>query len=141
LFVLYLLRSGRIVELHMSDTSERHLPYLVAMLGTLVVIALLFVFDGPELLVCLALFNLVTLVAVALINLRWLISFHAAAAMAMGTIVTLVFGWLSGLLLSPVVALVVAVRLYLRRHTVGQVVAGMLLGAGGVLFLWQLGCF
>jgi hypothetical protein len=30
LFVLYLLRTGRIAELHMSDTRERHLPYLVA---------------------------------------------------------------------------------------------------------------
>jgi membrane-associated phospholipid phosphatase len=135
------LRSGHIVELHMSDTSERHLPYLVAILGTLTVIGLLLLFDGPELLVCLAAFNLVTLVVVAMVNLRWLISFHAAAAMAMGIIVTLVFGWVAGLLLAPVVALVFAVRLYLRRHTVGQVVAGLLLGAGGVLFLWQAGCF
>lgn len=141
LFVLYLLRTGRIVELHMSDTQERHLPYLVALLGSLLVIALLLLFEGPELLVCLSLLNLVTIFAVGIINTRWLISFHAAAAMAMDTIVALVFGPLAAMALAPVVGLVVAVRLYLRRHTLGQVIAGVLLGAGSVLLLRQLGCF
>lgn len=141
LFVLYLLRSGRIVELHMSDTRERHLPYLVAALGSVAVVALLLAFDGPGLLVCLALFNLVTLFTIGIVNLRWLISFHAAAAMAMDAIVALVFGPVAALALAPLVGLVVAVRLYLRRHTVGQVAAGMLLGAGCVLLLRQLGCF
>ena len=141
LFVLYLLRTGRIAELHMSDTRERHLPYLVAALGSLVVAALLLLFGGPELLLCLTFFNLVTLVVIGLLNIRWLISFHAAAAMAMDTIVALVFGWLAALAVAPLVGLVIAVRLYLRRHTVGQIIAGLLLGAGSVLLLWQLGCF
>lgn len=141
LFVLYLLRTGRIVELHMSNTQERHLPYLVAILGSLVVIALLRLFDGPQLLVCLALFNLVTLFSIGLINLRWLISFHAAAAMAMDTIVALVFGPLAAVALAPVVALVVGARLYLRRHTLGQIIGGLAIGAGSVLLLRQLGCF
>lgn len=141
LFVLYLLRTERIAELHMSDTRERHLPYLVAILGSLSVIALLRLFEGPPLLVCLSFFNLLTLTAIGLINLRWLISFHAAAVMAMDTIVTLVFGTFAGLALSPLVALVVGVRLYLRRHTVGQILAGLLLGAGSVLLLQRLGCF
>lgn len=141
LFVLYLLRTSRIVELHMSDTRERRLPYLVAMLGSLTVIALLLALEGPPLLVCLALFNLVALFLIGLINLRWLISFHTMAVMAMDTIVALVYGPLVGLALSPLVALVVAVRLYLRRHTMGQVLAGLLLGAGSVLLLHRLGCF
>lgn len=141
LFVLYLLHTNRVVELHMSNTSERHLPYLVAILGSLVVIGLLLFFQGPSLLVCLSLFNLLTLVTIGLINLRWLISFHAAAAMAMATIVALVFGPLAGVAAAPLVILIVAVRLYLRRHTVGQVLAGLLLGATSVLVLRQLGCF
>lgn len=141
LFVLYLLRTRRIAELHMSNTSERHLPYLVAILGSLIVIGLLRAFQGPPLLVCLAIFNLLTLALIGIINLRWLISFHVTAVMAMDTIVALVYGPVAGLALSPLVALVIAVRLYLRRHTVGQVFAGLLLGAGSVLLLRQLGCF
>lgn len=141
LFVLYLLRTGRIVELHMSDTRERHLPYLVAALGSLLVIALLLLFNGPELLVCLSLFNLVTIFAVGIVNTRWLISFHAAAAMAMDIIVALVFGPLAAVALAPLVGLIVAVRLYLRRHTLGQLIGGLFLGASSVLLLRQLGCF
>ena len=141
LFVLYLLRTGRIMELHMSDTRERHLPYVVAALGSLIVVALLLALKGPKLLVCLALFNLLTLYTIGVVNTRWLISFHAAAAMAMDTIVALVFGPAAGLALSPVVGLVFVVRLYLRRHTASQVMAGLVVGAFSVLVLRGVGCF
>lgn len=141
LFVLYLLRSGRILELHMSNTAERHLPYLVAVLSSLIVLTLILLFDGPELLRCLALFNIVTLVILGVINARWLVSFHATAAMAMTTVIGLVFGAGAGAALLPVVALVAAVRLYLRRHTVAQIAGGV---AVGFLTVWSLtfvGCF
>lgn len=141
LFVLQLLQRGRIVELHMSDTRERHLPYLVAVLMSLLVLALILLLDGPALLFCLSLFNVITLVVLGIVNVRWLVSFHATAVSAFVTIVGLVFGPVTGLLLSPVVPLVVMVRLYLRRHTVAQMIGGLLLGTGSVLVLWRLGCF
>ncbi len=141
LFVLYMLYSGRILELHMTNTAERHLPYLVAVFGSLVVLGLIFVLDGPELLRCLALFNVVTLVTMGVINARWLVSFHATAAMAMATIVGLVFGEAFGVALLPVVALVAAVRLYLRRHTVAQIIGGVVIGFLSVWVLTYVGCF
>lgn len=141
LFVLQLLQRGRIVELHMTDTRERHLPYLVAVLMSLLVLALIVVLDGPTLLFCLSLFNVLTLTVIGAVNVRWLISFHATAVSALVTIITLVFGPLTGLLLSPLVPLIVMARLYLRRHTVAQMLGGLLLGAGSVLLLWGLGCF
>lgn len=141
LFILQLLRSGRIVELHMTDTRERHLPYLVAVLMSLLVLALVLVLNGPELLFCLSLFNVITLAILGVVNVRWLVSFHATAVSALVTIITLVFGPVPGLLLSPLIPLVVVVRLYLRRHTVAQMLGGILLGTGSVLALWRLGCF
>ena len=141
LFVLYMLYSGRILELHMTNTAERHLPYLVAVFGSLIVLGLIFLFDGPGLLRCLALFNVVTLVTMGVINARWLVSFHATAAMAMATIVGLVFGQAFGVALLPVVALVAAVRLYLRRHTVAQIVGGVVIGFLSVWVLTYVGCF
>ena len=141
LFVLYLLRTGRVVELHMSNTNERHLPYLVATLGSLLTLALVLLLQGPSLLRCLAVFNTVTLVAIGIINTRWLISFHLAAATALWLIVALVFGRPAGLALLPLVLLVLWLRLYLRRHTVAQVLAGMALGVGVVYTLALLGCF
>ncbi|NLF78592.1 MAG: phosphatase PAP2 family protein [Chloroflexi bacterium] len=141
LFVLYLLRTGRVVELHMSNTSERNLPYLVAILGSLVVWGLIALLDGPKLLRCLTQLNIVSLAAIAVVNRFWLISFHAMAAAAMSLVLGLIFGPLAGIVLIPLIGVVVAVRLYLRRHTVAQVIAGMLLGVGCVLFMVRLGCF
>jgi membrane-associated phospholipid phosphatase len=141
LFVLWLLRTGRVAELHMSDTGERHLPYLVAISSAIVFFAIVTFFDGPELLRCLAIFNMVTLSALALINSRWLISFHATAVSAAWAIVGLVFGWQASLILVPLVLLVVVVRLYLRRHTLEQIIAGIALGIGSVFLLTMIGCF
>jgi MFS family permease len=141
LLVLYLLKTGRIAELHMTNTRERHLPYLVAVLGSFTVLALLLLLDGPELLRCLALFNVLALVVIALINVYWLISFHVTAATAMTLILALVFGPAFGALLLPLLALVVVVRLYLRRHTVAQTAAGAILGTASVFLLSALGCF
>jgi membrane-associated phospholipid phosphatase len=141
LFILYLLHTGRIGELHMSNTAERHLPYLVAVLCALFALALFTVLDGPELLRCLLIFNVVELAALGLINVYWLISIHATGIAATVLIVALVFGVPAALLLLPLVGLVIWVRLFLRRHTAGQVVAGLALGVLSVQALVWMGCF
>lgn len=141
LFVLWSLKSGRVAELHMSDTRERQVPYLVAVGCAAAVYGLLVLFDGPELLRCLAIFNMVTLAMLALINTFWLISFHATAVAAAWAIVGLVFGWAASLIIIPLVTLVIVVRLYLKRHSVAQVIAGLALGVGMVVLLTRFGCF
>jgi membrane-associated phospholipid phosphatase len=141
LLVLWLLATGRISELHMSDTSERHLPYLVAVVCGLIVYGLVVNFNGPQLLRCLAIFNIVTLAALGLINSRWLISFHATAISAAWMIIGLVFGWAASLIVIPFIIGVTSIRLYLKRHTIAQVVAGLALGIGTVGLLALFGCF
>ena len=141
IFVLWLLRTGRIGELHMSNTGERHLPYLAAVLCGIIVFALVTLLDGPDLLKCLAIFNIVALSALGLINARWLISFHATAIAAAWMISWLLFGWQASLVVLPFLIGVVAIRLYLKRHTLTQVVAGLLLGILSVLSLTWFDCF
>jgi membrane-associated phospholipid phosphatase len=141
LFVLHLLRTGKIHELHMSNTGERTLPYVVAALGSLIVFGLVVLLEGPELLRCLTLLNLTSLAAIGVINHFWLVSFHSMGAAAMSLVLGRIFGPGVGIALIPLIAVVVAVRLYLRRHTVAQVIAGLLLGAASVLLLISFGCF
>jgi membrane-associated phospholipid phosphatase len=141
LFVLWLLKTGRISELHMSDTGERHWPYLIAVVCGFIIYGLVVIFDGPQLLKCLAVFNIITLAVLGVINVWWLISFHATAIAAAWTITGLVFGWPASLLVLPFVIGVVVVRLYLKRHTVTQVVAGLALGVIAVWSLTWVGCF
>ena len=140
LFVLYMLNTGRVKELHMSDTGERHLPYIVAVACAIAFLVVVRLAAGPELLRCLAIFNVVALTSLALINTRWLISFHATAVSAAWAITGLVFGWQASLLVLPLVALVIVVRLFLKRHTVTQVIAGLALGVGSVWALTLIGC-
>ena len=141
IIILYLLRTGRIADLHMSATRERHIPYLSAAASGAAAYAVMTLAGGPVLLRCLAIFNVITLTALGLINSRWLISIHATAAAATWLIITLVFGYTAGLVALPVAVLICLVRLYLRRHTPAQVVAGAALGLSVVLVLRAAGCF
>ncbi len=136
LVVLALLKTGRIKELHMSDTNERHIPYVTAVISAFIAFVVIAALNGPELLRCLALLNSINLAALGLINTRWLISIHANGIMASFLLVGLVFGWpLAFVLVFPFLIAVCYVRLYLKRHTIGQVVAGLGLGFVAVLFM------
>ena len=139
--IIYLLRTGRISDIHMSAINERHIPYLIAVISSAVAYALLVLFDGPMLLRCLAILSFITLGALGLINTRWLISIHATAAASTWLILSLVFGWVVSLVLLPFVVLICLVRLYLKRHTPAQVLAGVALGISGVLLMRLFGCF
>ncbi len=142
LFVAYLLRTGRIAELHMSNNRERHLPYLVAVTGAAVAGLLIWAVRGPELLVCLAVFNALELALLGLINAAWLISIHATGMTATTLLAGLIFGPLVAWALTPLLLLVCWARLFLKRHSLAQVLAGISLGVVSVLALATLtGCF
>jgi membrane-associated phospholipid phosphatase len=142
LVVVYLLKTGRIAELHMSNTRERNIPYLSAILFAGIAYGLIAGFNGPELLRCLALFNVIELILLTVINHFWLISLHATGAMASAVLVGLVFGWpLAFLVTGPLVLSVCWVRLFLKRHTPAQIIAGLFLGTAVVLSLVPLDCF
>ena len=139
--VLLLLYTGRIAELHMSNTRERHIPYLSAVLFAAIAYLILRLADGPAGLLCLAIFNIVELSALGIINAYWLISLHSAGITATILIVGLVFSWPAALWLIPLLLLVCYARLYLKRHNLAQILAGIALGATAVLILVPFGCF
>lgn len=141
LVVVYMLKTGRISDLHMSQTRERRLPYFVSVLGAVIAYVIIRVFDGPSLLLCLALLSILSLGMLAIITTFWLISIHATSIAAADTIALIVFGPGAALLVLPVVVVVSWVRLYLRRHTPAQVFAGLGLGVVSVLVVALLGCF
>jgi len=98
-------------------------------------------FNEPPSLRCLAMFNVVELMVLALVNIVWLISLHSTGATAVFIIAYLVFGTVSLWLTVPMVLSVIWVRLYLKRHTPAQVAAGLLLGATSVWLIQQIDCF
>lgn len=141
-FVLALLRLGYIEELHMTNTRERYLPYVVSVCCAAVAYLALSAWQGPELLGCLALLTVVQLTFLSVVNVFWLISLHAAGAMATSMVVAFVWGGFWGMVVGvPLVVSVCYVRLFLRRHTLGQVMAGLVVGGGSVFLLAGFGCF
>jgi membrane-associated phospholipid phosphatase len=141
LYVVYLLETGRISDLHMSAAGERRSPYVVSVVGSIIALILIVAFGGPAILTCLAIFSIIMLATLALITYFWLISIHAASIAASALIMGLIYGAWAALLLLPLVIVVSWVRIYLRRHTPAQVAAGLALGVSVVAIMTFFGCF
>ena len=139
LYIVYLLKSGQIADLHMMDRRERTLPYLVGTGCSLVALVLVHVLRGPQLLRTLLISNVAGLASLGLINKFWQISSHVASVTSAALFARFAFGPLVGIALLPFVVLTFLARLFLRRHSVGQLVAGLALGAGPVAILASLG--
>jgi len=142
LVVLGMLKFGFVEELHMSNTRERRIPYLSAIFGSLIMLWLANRFALPSLIVDLALFNFINLTLLFLITMVWLISMHTAAAAALSALIGVIWGWIPAFLIGlPVLVSVTAARLYLRRHSPAQAIAGIILGFSTVGIMHWLGYF
>lgn len=139
--VVYLLKTGRIGDLHMRNKGERHTPYLVGLMGAVVSLIVASIFDAPQLLRSLIVCNIMGLAILGFVNIYWLISSHTASMMLATLFASFVFGARAGVMLVPLVGLTLLARLVLRRHTLPQLVAGLLAGAAPVLILAYLGYF
>jgi hypothetical protein len=128
LYIAWMVRRGKISDLHMKERRERIIPFLISVLCSTLAWAALRLMNAPDILPLVAAVTLIQLSIMAVITLFWQISMHAmgitVAVVAMGV----VFGVGAALVTSPLVPIVAAARLSLRRHTLAQVVAGALLG-------------
>jgi len=139
LYVLYLYRVGRVRDMHMSDIRQRRIPYLISIVGAVIVFGSILTFDGPELLGSLAVSNFIGLTILWIINFYWLISSHMASISLAGLFIMFVFGIQTVVLVLPLVMLVFWARLVLRRHTPLQLTAGMVVGIFTILFIILIG--
>jgi hypothetical protein len=127
-YIVYLLKTGAIGDLHMRRRHERHRPHAVGVTTALVAWVLLALFGAPSSFQRLALFSAAMLSVIAIINVWWQISAHGAAIVGAVTISGVVFGMPVAIWASPLVLLVAWARLYLGRHTVYQIIAGACIG-------------
>jgi hypothetical protein len=72
LFILFMMRMGKISDLHMNTRQERYLPYLVSIVSSAVVLLAIYLLDGPPLLSCLTILNIIVLAILGLVNAFWL---------------------------------------------------------------------
>ena len=127
-FIAYMVRIGKIGDLHMRLSRERYVPYSMAIIGGIVCEFVYWRFDAEPIL------HLVTLVSIVQLTIMLIgtffvhLSLHAMAMSSIISATTLMFGFRQAVLFLPVLLLVVLARLVLRRHTPAQVFIGTLVG-------------
>ena len=119
---------GMVSDIHMAERSQRYWPLALEAACTFGVwLALRFVGKYPAINLVTAYLLVETLIGLA-VTYYWQISIHAGIMAGAVLIAGLLFGAGVALALSPLILLVAAARLRLKRHTVGQVIAGIAIG-------------
>lgn len=131
---------GTVSDLHMSLRHERYWPLALEAACTFVVWLLLHVVGGgryPAVNLVTSYLLVETVMGLA-VTYYWQISIHAGIMAGAVVIAGLLFGAGVGLALSPLILLVAAARLKLKKHTVGQVIAGIAIGVVAPPLLYLL---
>jgi membrane-associated phospholipid phosphatase len=136
-YIKYGIRSGRWQDRHVGQRERRlHLlPVIIASVG--IAVAAMQFLDAPAQMTALVVAMLATLGAILPVTAFWKISVHTSvSAGALAILAVGVSPWWAAA--SPLVVLIGWSRVALRDHTLGQVMAGTVLGAvvAGGVFAW-----
>jgi membrane-associated phospholipid phosphatase len=139
-FVLIQVFRGKISDVHVSQQSQRHMPFTVAVSSSVVGALGLWWMDAPWTLVVLGSSFASQGLFFGILTVYKKISMHVAVTASCLTALILLFGWLAVPLIGflPIQAWA---RVYRRRHTPGQVIAGALLAPALTLLTlipWRL---
>jgi len=119
---------GAISDIHMPERSERFWPLALELGCTFLVwLALRFVRAAPGINLVTTFLMVETFIALG-VTYYWQISVHAGIMAGAVVIAGILFGAQVALILSPLILLVAAARLHLKRHTPWQIVAGVAVG-------------
>ncbi|HUF37207.1 MAG TPA: hypothetical protein VMN57_01680 [Anaerolineales bacterium] len=141
LFVVYAYKTGQVSDMHMSDPRERHVPYLIGLLGAGLAWGLVRAYAAAPLLQDLVLTHIAVMLGLTAWNYFKLVSAHVASLAAIALFAGLAVGPGAGWMLAPLVVLILIVRRYLKRHTRGELILGLFTGAAAVIVLAQIGAY
>jgi membrane-associated phospholipid phosphatase len=126
---------GTVSDFHMSERNQRYWPLALSFGCSLLSWAAVRWMGGTVGMNLLtSFFVLVNLIGLG-VTFYWQISIHTGIITGCITTIGIALGPQTGLMLMPLIVLVGAARLKLRKHTLAQVIAGGLVGAGTVLML------
>jgi hypothetical protein len=128
-FIALMVATGRIGDIHMKERKERFRPLLVTISSTIILWWLLRRLNAPPVFSLLALMSLVQITVITVITLLWQISMHMMSIAGATVAIGIIFSVWTAMGMVPLVILVGAARLRLRRHTPAQVIAGTIVGA------------
>lgn len=122
------MRAHSVSDFQLIIRKQRLRPLLVTLACTAAALAVVVLAHGPGNLAVGLAAAVVAGSVMTLVTLRWKISFHAGGGAGAVVLMGWQFGWPAAVLV-PVLAGVCWSRIYLRRHTATQVLAGLVVGA------------
>ena len=140
LFLLWQLKQGQVTDVDIYYRRQRRESLLVTILGVALSWLALYWSGAPPSMLLLAGIGFVQGIIILLVTLGWKISIHATAAASMAAFLLAEFqstAW-PAVLLVPLIAWS---RIKLRRHSVAQVVVGIVAGVSSFLLAWVLTTF
>ena len=127
LYIIWLVQRGAVSDFHLPQRKERLRPLLFSLGAAVIVWVVFHRVQVPAGLKMLASVNGLQAILFLLITLRWKISLHCAAAAILAELLLIYFGPMAAPFAMSV-PLIAWSRLYLRRHTLAQTIAGASLG-------------
>jgi hypothetical protein len=125
-YVVVQVLRGKISDFHVSQQSQRHMPFVVAICSNIVGAGVLWWMDAPWILVALASSFAIQGIFFGMLTRYRKISMHVAVMASCITGLVLLLGWMAVPLIG-FLPLQGWARVYRGRHTLGQVVAAALL--------------
>jgi len=129
LYLFWMLRRGKISDFDIYYRDQRLKPYFFVLACGGISLLVMQISLAPHLILVLTGASLTQTLLMSIINLRWKISAHAAAMAGFAVLCFYLVGVL-GVLFLLGIPLMIWSRVLLHRHTLGQTIAGSLLGAG-----------
>jgi membrane-associated phospholipid phosphatase len=136
-YVAWLVRRGKVTDIHLPKREERTRPYVATLGSSGAALMGLNGLGAPSLLVLAGASGWVLTALLFAITLRWKISTHCAAAAALAALAIGVRG-APALPLFAIVPMVAWSRVRLGRHDRAQVLAGAFVGAVVTATVWVL---
>lgn len=136
LYVVWLVQRGKVTGFHLVARHERLGPFIVTLIAALVGCAFMQQPSVSPTLKIVALLNMIQTLLLMTITLQWKISIHSTAVSGAAV---LAYYFASSVMLPLLlcVPLIGWSRIYLKRHTPAQVLAGAMLGPALVYTVMQ----
>jgi len=132
-YILWLLKQGLLTDIHISSPAERRIPYFLGVLGAVIAYFVMKALGSSDLFLDFILTNIIGLGSLTIINMRWLISAHTASITTIALFAGHAFSISTALLISPLIITTINIRHYLKRHSMGELVSGAVVGMAVVI--------
>jgi phage-related holin len=137
-YIAVMVKRGHITDIHIKVRRQRIVPFIVTIVCAAIAALMLALLNAPALVTFFALFTMLQIIIMLVVTTAWQISIHALGIVGAVVAIGAMYGTTAGLLSSPLIPVVCAARVVLRRHTIPQVIAGGIVGGTMTALLFGL---